>query len=152
MSTVVNLCCERTRGSVSLALDGELSQLERAMMERHLEKCDSCRAFRDTVSTFTERLRSAPLEPLERDVVVRTPRRARMTSFRFVSTSVGAAAATIALAVGVGLGATEGVDLTRSHAARSDRRPAYLDSPTYEQSLIRQQADRDNGTQTQIPV
>jgi len=37
--------CERARQWASLRLDGELSELEDALLEQHLEGCSSCSAF-----------------------------------------------------------------------------------------------------------
>jgi predicted anti-sigma-YlaC factor YlaD len=87
-----SVVCERVRGQVSLELDGELSQLERRMAATHLERCAECRAFEETINTFTEELRFAPLELLQRPVVVRRSRRISLTGAR-----VGVAA-TLAIA------------------------------------------------------
>ncbi len=67
--------CARVRAQVSLALDGELSQLEQALVARHLEGCPACRAYEAGAGTVTRLLRQAPLERLERPVSVRPPRR-----------------------------------------------------------------------------
>jgi anti-sigma factor RsiW len=61
---------------ISLLLDGELSQLERRMLDAHLAQCADCVAYSDDVSAFTDRLRYAPVLAPERPVVVRRPRRA----------------------------------------------------------------------------
>jgi predicted anti-sigma-YlaC factor YlaD len=63
--------CERFRESVSLGLDGMLSRFERALLERHLRSCASCRAFAAEVRAQTARLRAAPLEvpPAFADIV-----------------------------------------------------------------------------------
>lgn len=66
--------CERVRAQVSLALDGELSQLERAMVAAHLGRCPACRAYEAGVAAATRLLRQAPLERLQRPVSVRRPR------------------------------------------------------------------------------
>jgi len=87
-----SVVCERVREQVSLELDGELSQLERKMVATHLERCADCRAFEETINTFTEELRAAPLELLQRAVVVRRSRRISLTGAR-----VGVAA-TLAIA------------------------------------------------------
>jgi anti-sigma factor RsiW len=68
--------CDRVRSQVSLALDGELSQLERVMVAAHLEGCPECRAYESQVTAFTRVLREAPLKRMENPVVVRRPRRA----------------------------------------------------------------------------
>ena len=62
------LLCERTRGWASLALDGELSELERALMQAHVERCPGCARFVADVGAVTEALRSAAPEPLPHPV------------------------------------------------------------------------------------
>lgn len=69
------VACERVRGQVSLEVDGELSQLERAMLAAHLARCSACRAYAADVKAFTRALRAAPMERIEIPVVVRRPRR-----------------------------------------------------------------------------
>ena len=70
--------CDRAAQWVSLELDGELSQLEHAALERHLAGCARCREVAADVRSFTCLLREAPLVELERPVVVRAPQRARV--------------------------------------------------------------------------
>jgi anti-sigma factor RsiW len=85
--------CERVRAQVSLRLDVELSQLEIRMLEGHLARCADCREFEADVVEFTADLRSAPLEPLARPVVI--PERRR---FSVIGAQVGVAAV-MALAI-----------------------------------------------------
>ena len=88
--------CERVRGQVSLELDGELSQLERAMLAAHVVRCADCRAYRAEVHAFTRELRTAPLEAAPA-ISVRRYRRTMATRLQ------AAVAAAMALAV-VGVG------------------------------------------------
>ena len=91
-----SVICDRVRSQVSLDLDGELSQLERAMVAAHLRRCLDCRAYEAQVTAFTRVLREAPLRQMERPVVVRKPRRwvaARLQA------GVAAAVALVALGV-----------------------------------------------------
>lgn len=67
--------CDRVRSQVSLEVDGELSQLERAMVTAHVVRCSGCRAFRSGVTGVTRELRAAPLEQPPASVLVRRPRR-----------------------------------------------------------------------------
>jgi hypothetical protein len=67
--------CDRVRAQVSLDLDGELSQLERRMLDAHLLHCPACQAYAVDVARFTTKLRAAPLEQMKRPVVLRPPRR-----------------------------------------------------------------------------
>jgi predicted anti-sigma-YlaC factor YlaD len=91
-----SVACERVREQLSRELDGELSQLERKMVATHLGRCANCRAFGETVRRFTEDLRAAPPELLQRPVVVHLPRRISLTGAR-----VGVAAAVAFAALGL---------------------------------------------------
>ncbi len=92
-SSSSSIVCERVRAQISLALDGELSRLEQAMVASHLDRCAACRAYRADVSAFTEMVREAPLERMGRQVQVRRPRRALSWPLQ-----AGAAAALLAVA------------------------------------------------------
>jgi anti-sigma factor RsiW len=90
-----SVICDRVRSQVSLELDGELSQLERAMVSAHLERCPECREYESEVTAFTRVLREAPLKRMESPVVVRRPRRAIVARLQ-----AGAAAAIAVAALG----------------------------------------------------
>jgi predicted anti-sigma-YlaC factor YlaD len=131
MTLASRLACDRVRSQVSLELDDELSHLERAMVESHLRRCAGCGAFRDEVTSFTHEIREAPLEAWSGRVPVR-PRRRRV----FADTlRVASVAASIAVALGLGVSVAQlGADSSR---AGQSVRPAYLDSPGYDLSIIR---------------
>src|SRR5262249_61950424 len=67
--------CERTRASVSAALDGELSELESLRMRSHLSGCEACREFQESAQFSTTALRMARLEPLTRPLALPSRRR-----------------------------------------------------------------------------
>ena len=90
--------CERARAYVSLELDSELSQLERAMLAAHVARCEPCAEFERNVRAQTEELRRAPLERLPRPVELPARRRP-------VLRHLHAAAAAAAAFVLAGLGA-----------------------------------------------
>jgi predicted anti-sigma-YlaC factor YlaD len=90
--------CDRAREYASLRLDGELSDFERALLDSHLERCPSCRAFADDLVGVTHRLRTAPLVDVP-DFVVSLPRR-RFAALRGIQAS--AAAAAVVSVVGIG--------------------------------------------------
>ena len=72
--------CERAAQWISLRLDGELSELEEAALDRHLEACPRCLALSARVGGFTWMLREQPLLEVPSPVVVaplRSRRRAR---------------------------------------------------------------------------
>ena len=135
MTSYFNPVCQRVRGQISLDLDGELSQLEHAMVAHHLERCAECEAFRGDVLSFTSALREAPLESPTHPITVPRLRRARL-ELRGAAMSVGAMAASIALLLGVGLGERDLVGGSKSSA-----RPAYLDSQSYESRLVQQASE-----------
>ena len=88
--------CETSREWTSLRLDGELSELEEAMLRRHIAGCADCEAYVAAAEAFTARLRSAPLEsprPMFEAAAERTGRS------RFLG--VGAAAAAVAASAAV---------------------------------------------------
>lgn len=96
-----SVICERNRAQVSLLLDGELSELERRMLESHMAQCRPCAEFRVSITTFTESLRAAPFEELETPIVVQ--RRRRVISMSRLQVGVAAVLALAALGLGTRL-------------------------------------------------
>ena len=95
MRSSLPLNCERVRNQISLALDAEVSELDRRLVASHLARCAECRAAESTVRTFTEELRAAPLEVPRQSIVLtrsRPRRRALLTRGEF------SAAATVLIA------------------------------------------------------
>jgi predicted anti-sigma-YlaC factor YlaD len=90
-----SMVCDRVRSQISLELDEGLSQLERAMVAAHLERCSDCLAYESEITAFTQALREAPLEPMSSPVSVRKARR-----FVAARLQVGVAAAVAVAALG----------------------------------------------------
>ncbi len=67
--------CDRARQWATADLDGELSRFERVLLSAHLADCPSCREFTTAIGGFTEMLRTAPPEPLERTIEIGRLRR-----------------------------------------------------------------------------
>ena len=65
--------CRRAREWVSLRLDGELSELERLLLRRHLARCEGCRTTAEHVERTATLMRSAPLEHPSRGVAEASP-------------------------------------------------------------------------------
>src|SRR6266568_7531761 len=135
--------CERAREWVSLDLDGELSELEHALLHAHLECCDTCAAFARDVRSLTVLLRAAPAE-LPIPVALTAPRRQR-SGVRVLQ--VVAAAAAVAVAVGLG---TIAGSLTSSSpsAASAAAAIAATQQPYLEQRLLaldRLRSQREGG-------
>jgi anti-sigma factor RsiW len=82
--------CERARTRASLALDCELSELDRAHLRRHLATCAACAAFVGGLHRVTTELRAAPLPRPPRPFV---PRRRRIPAVTGICAVVCAAAA-----------------------------------------------------------
>jgi predicted anti-sigma-YlaC factor YlaD len=102
MGAVLTAECERARSWVSLGLDGELSQVEQALLRAHVGRCARCAEFALDLGRLTEELRRAPLErPAAERIPLHRPGLARgLTGMRVLR--VGAAAAAIVLAAGLG--------------------------------------------------
>src|SRR5438309_909636 len=58
----MELLCERARSWASLRADRELSELESALLDSHLGRCRSCRAFARGIEDVAATLAAASLE------------------------------------------------------------------------------------------
>jgi predicted anti-sigma-YlaC factor YlaD len=86
---VPSAACERARASVSRDLDGELSELSRRGLRRHLARCPDCAQYAVDVEWFTALLRDAPAEPYRWDATgIR--RRSRPSRVRRLVPSIAA--------------------------------------------------------------
>jgi len=97
MGAVQHPECERARLWVSLALDGELSEIEQVSLRAHVGGCAACAAFGHEVDALTVELRNASDEQPAFPVAL--PRR-RSTAVRVLQ--ISAVAAAIVLAAGLG--------------------------------------------------
>jgi len=61
MTAATGQLCARARFWASLRVDGELSELEGALLDAHLGRCADCSAYAAGVAGTTEALRNAPL-------------------------------------------------------------------------------------------
>jgi predicted anti-sigma-YlaC factor YlaD len=93
--------CDRAREYASLRLDGELSDFESALLDSHIERCPSCRAFAEDLVGVTERLRTARLE---RPLIVLTLPQRRFAAVRRMQVSAAAAAVVSVVGIGALLG------------------------------------------------
>jgi predicted anti-sigma-YlaC factor YlaD len=75
MHTMSQLC-ERARAWSSLRADGELSELESALLDAHLGRCAGCRSFAVSTETVAAALRSAHLDEPAPPVLIPTRERA----------------------------------------------------------------------------
>jgi anti-sigma factor RsiW len=92
--------CERWLRTISLRLDGEVSELESAALDRHLASCARCREASAGTNVLTQLLREAPLVELDRPVFVAAPRRVRKRTVRRAAAGVLVAAGLAAAIAG----------------------------------------------------
>jgi predicted anti-sigma-YlaC factor YlaD len=91
--------CERSREWASLRLDSELSELEQALLDAHLARCESCAAYARAIEATTERMRSAA--PIRLGEPILLPSRRRVFPMRAFRAAT-ATAAVVACAAGLG--------------------------------------------------
>jgi len=125
--------CQRARMAISLGLDGELSQLERAFLHAHTTRCEACETYRDDVVARTSLLRAQPLEQLGHDVTMFTPRTRRR------SLRPGTSAAAAALVV-VGLMAAAQFAIRPSTLSSLDASGSSVAASTEELNQIYEEA------------
>jgi anti-sigma factor RsiW len=90
--------CARARFWASLRVDGELSELEAALLDAHLRRCGDCREFHAAAAGSATLLRTAPVETAAQ---VTLPARRRTRGGPLLA--VGGAAALVGAAVLAGL-------------------------------------------------
>jgi predicted anti-sigma-YlaC factor YlaD len=96
---VLSPMCERARSWASLRVDGELSELESALLEAHLGRCSPCRAFARGAEDVAVALATARLERPAPLALLLPPNRRRQVARAVRS----AAAATLVAAIGAGV-------------------------------------------------
>jgi anti-sigma factor RsiW len=106
--------CERARQWASLRVDGELSELEDALLEKHLDGCATCRSFAHRLAATTELVRATPQEQAE--LVYAPPER------RVIRLPVGRRVAIVAVAAAAALGSFVGSSLQRPGPAPATAR------------------------------
>lgn len=120
--------CERARTWVSLSLDGELSELERRLLEAHTARCTACAEFAAEIESVVHELRSAPLEPTPATLTHVTWRRRQVTPAIRVAGRIGAVAAAAAAGIAMfSLGAGSVADVKPGSAST---RPIIVDATT----------------------
>lgn len=138
--------CERARAWAALAPDEELSELERKLLDSHVQRCATCAHFALQVAIVTAELRAAELQTLPRPISVPIWRR-RPVYARF--RAVGAAAAVAVMALGIA---------SRAPLTPSDRDSFELpqvtnfanNAPAREVELISRRAANDDAASTRF--
>jgi len=86
--------CDRARTWASLRLDGELSEIEAALLDAHLRRCAACATVVAGVEAATRAIRATALEPSVRPTWVPQVRtRGSLRAFYAAAASVVALAA-----------------------------------------------------------
>lgn len=91
--------CGRARLAASLAVDGEIAELELASLRAHLPGCPACSAFARSTEQLAELLRAAPLVAPPASLTARPQPRRRLAVGR-LQLAASAAAVLAALALG----------------------------------------------------
>lgn len=136
--------CERARAWAALAPDGELSELERKLLDSHLQRCRACARFAVQVAAVARELREAALHPLPRPITI--PVWSRRPVYVRIRTA-GAAAAVALMALGIA---------SRAPLAPSERRTLELPrvtnfankAPAREVELITRRTENDEARAT----
>lgn len=117
--------CERTREWAALAPDGELSALERRLLDAHVLRCVPCRMFADDAAAIAVELRAAPLQrPALR--LLLPPAYVRRSVYARVR-AAGAVAAVAAMAFGIAARAPLGTGAGDRPEAPVGAAPAEVD-------------------------
>jgi hypothetical protein len=114
MGAVLSMECERARARASLELDGELSQVEQALLRAHVGRCVLCAGFERELDALTLEIRRAPLQ---RPARTGMPGRRRSTGRRVLRVGALAAAVAIAAALGSLAGSLSSSDRAGDRAA-----------------------------------
>jgi predicted anti-sigma-YlaC factor YlaD len=111
MGAVLAADCERARSWASLGLDGELSEVESALLSAHVGRCAECAEFARDVDVLTQELRAMPCI---RPRMPRIPARRRSSGVRVLQLGV----ATVAIVIAAGLGSVAGSLTSRPALAK----------------------------------
>lgn len=120
--------CDRARAWASLRVDGELSQLESALLAAHLRGCATCSAFAAEVEASTRALRATPLAQLPQPVLV--PAISRRAARRGAGGLVAAAAVVAASLTGALLA------LDQLHGSGGAPRPTAMVASSSQESNV----------------
>src|SRR3954447_23040161 len=130
--------CDRARQWASLRLDGELSELENALLDAHLTRCDACRGFVREAEGIATAPPAVALERVPAPVEVDLPRRRRRMPLRVAQSAAAAALVVAAAALGSLLGVANRADERTSAAApRHTAMVAMTESPDTIRALRR---------------
>ena len=99
MIDAASVRCDGVRARAALAPDGELSLLERRLLEAHLARCEPCREFAERVAQVVVELRAAAaVRPAVRVAPPARPRRRSRARARAAVAAVAVAATALGTA------------------------------------------------------
>ena len=88
-----------------MKLDGELSEVERLLLRRHLARCEGCQSFAAAIADTTEAIRATPQVAPSRSAAAEPRRERRRAPVRLAAaTALAVVAAGIGVAIGVLVG------------------------------------------------
>jgi hypothetical protein len=125
--TEISQLCERSRGWASLRADGELSELEAALLEAHLARCLPCRSFAVGAEAIAAALRAARLEAPAPLSLVLPERRPILRALQVgAATALVVSAGAVAALVGVDRHATAATAVKPVAIVAADESPDVL--------------------------
>ena len=133
--------CERARAWASLRVDGELQELQSALLDAHLLRCRGCRAFARGTADLAAALASARLERPAQLLLVLPPR-GRLRAFGRTALAAGSVAAAVVAATMAGVSLGDGT----ARAVRPVAMVTAVDTPNQLRALRRAQLVYGNRT------
>lgn len=115
-----------------MRLDGELSELEGALLDRHLESCPACLAFDSRLRSAARTLRVTPAESPAHPIAVPTQPRRR------VPVPSGRRVAVVAIAAALALGSLVGSQLNRPASSPGTDEPQFSQLTRNDMNQLRQ--------------
>ena len=124
--------CERARAWASLRVDGELSELQSALLDAHLRRCPTCREFARGAEDLAAALASARLEqPAQLELVL--PPRGRLRALGRTALAAGTVAIASVAATIAGVSVADGT----ARAVRPVAMVTAVDTPNELRALRR---------------
>jgi anti-sigma factor RsiW len=115
-----------------MRLDGELSELEGALLERHLESCPACLAFDSRLRSAARTLRVTPVESPAHPIAIPSQPRRRLP------VPSGRRVAVVAIAAALALGSLVGSQLHRPASSQKTQVPQVAQLTRSDMNQLRQ--------------
>jgi predicted anti-sigma-YlaC factor YlaD len=115
-----------------MRLDGELSELEGALLDRHLESCPACLAFDSRLRSAARTLRVTPVESPAHPIAIPSQPRRRLP------VPSGRRVAVVAIAAALALGSLVGSQLHRPASSPKTQVPQVAQLTRSDMNQLRQ--------------